>query len=265
MSTLKLAVRTLAKSPFVTTVAVLSLALGIGANSAIFSLFDQLLLRGLPVEEPTRLVNLSAPGPKPGSNSCNQAGSCEDVFSYPMFRDLERRGAGFAGLAAHRLFGANLALDGQPISAAGMLVSGRYFDVLGLAPAMGRLLDSADDETAGAHPVAVLSHSYWTNDLGSDPNVLNRSMAVNGQTLTIVGVAPAGFEGTTVGSRPRVFVPLTMAGAMIPGWDDFENRLAYFFYVFGRLRDDGSLEQARAEVNAVYSSIINEVEVPRRK
>ncbi|MBM4183572.1 MAG: ABC transporter permease [Gemmatimonadetes bacterium] len=262
MITLKLAVRTLAKSPFVTIVAVVSLALGIGANSAIFSLFDQLLLRGLPVEEPTRLVNLSAPGPKNGSNSCNQAGSCEDVFSYPMFRDLERSGVGFAGLAAHRVFGANLALDGQPISAEGMLVSGRYFEVLGLTPALGRLLGPADDETTGAHPVAVLSHSYWANDLGSDRSVLDRSIVANGQTLTVVGVAPPGFEGTTVGSRPRLFVPIAMTGVMIPGWDDFENRRSYFFYVFGRLRGDGSLEQARAEIKALYSSIINEVEVP---
>jgi hypothetical protein len=123
VTTLKLALRTLVKSPFVTAVAALSLALGIGANSAIFSLFDQLLLRGLPVTAPERLVNLSAPGPKPGSTSCNQAGECEEVFSYPMFRDLERADGGLANLVAHRLFGANVALDGRPISAEGMLVS----------------------------------------------------------------------------------------------------------------------------------------------
>jgi predicted permease len=262
MTTLKLAVRTLAKSPFVTAVAVLSLALGIGANSAIFSLFDQLLLRGLPVEAPERLVNLGAPGPKPGSNSCNQAGSCDDVFSYPMFRDLERGGVGLANIAAHRLFGANLALDGQPISAEGVLVSGQYFETVGVQPALGRLLVPADDEAIGAHPVAVLSHSYWSNDLGADPGVLNRSIVVNGQTLTVVGVAQAGFNGTTVGGNPRVFVPLTMAGTMMPGWDSFENRRAYIFYVFGRLRPDGSIEQAREEINAPYTSIVNEVEVP---
>lgn len=262
MTTLRLALRTLVKSPFVTLIAVASLALGIGANSAIFSLFDQLLLQGLPVERPERLVNLSGPGPKQGSTSCNQAGDCDEVFSYPMFRDLEREGAGFAGIAAHRLFGANLALGGQPISAEGVLVSGRYFEVLGLEPELGRLLGPSDDETPGAHPVAVLSHSYWTNDLGSDPGVLDRSIVVNGQSLAVVGVAPRGFEGTTVGARPRVFVPIAMTGSMVPGWDRFDNRRAYFYYLFGRLRDDGSLEQARTEVNALYGSIINEVEAP---
>ena len=109
MRNLKLALRTLFKSPFVTIVAVVSLALGIGANTAIFSLFDQLILRSLPVQEPSRLVNLSAPGPKPGSQSCNQAGNCDVVFSYPMFRDLERVQTTFTGVAAHRIFGANLA------------------------------------------------------------------------------------------------------------------------------------------------------------
>jgi predicted permease len=262
MATLEQAVRTLAKSPFVTLVAVASLALGIGANSAIFSLFDQLLLQGLPVEAPRRLVNLGAPGPKPGSNSCNQAGDCQQVFSYPMFRDLEQSGAGLQGLAAHRLFGANIALDGQPISAQGMLVSGRYFELLGLQPALGRLLGPADDETIGGHPVAVLAHAYWANDLGRDPGVVGRSIVVNGESLTIVGVAPEGFRGTTAGVVPSVFVPLTMTGQMFRGWNGFENRRWYFFYVFGRLREGGSIEQATPEINARYGSIINEVEVP---
>ena len=108
MATLKFALRTLGKTPFVTTVAILSLALGIGANAAIFSMFDQILLRSLPVHEPAELVNLSAPGPKPGSQSCNQAGGCEDVFSYRMFRDIEAMDGPFAGVSAHRAFGTNL-------------------------------------------------------------------------------------------------------------------------------------------------------------
>src|ERR1043165_3001670 len=106
---LKLAVRRLLKTPFVSLVAIVSLALGIGANAAIFSLFDQTLLRSIPVSRPSELVTLSAPGPKPGSNSCGQAGSCEEVFSYPMFRDLERTQTVFTGIAAHVGFGANLA------------------------------------------------------------------------------------------------------------------------------------------------------------
>ncbi|MGD2045663.1 MAG: ABC transporter permease [Gemmatimonadota bacterium] len=262
MTRVRHAFRTLAKSPFVTAVAVLSLALGIGANAAIFSLFDQVMLRGLPVENPDRLVNLEAPGPKPGSTSCNQAGGCDEVFSYPMFRDLERDGAGFAGLAAHRTFGANIALDGQTTSGDGVLVSGGYFRTLGMQPALGRLIGPDDDRQIGANPVAVLSHRYWANDLGADPGVLDRTIVVNGQPLTVIGVAAPGFDGTTFGVQPRVFVPLTMTHLVVPGWDRYERRTAYYYYVFGRLRPGGTMEQALSEANSLYSSIINEVEVP---
>ena len=149
MVNLKLAFRTLFKAPFVTVVAIISLALGIGANAAIFSLFNQMLLRPLPVRDPSRLVNLSAPGPKPGSQSCNQAGACQEVFTYAMFRDLERVQTVFTSLAAHRLFGANLAYRGQTISGEGMLVSGSYFPILGINPAFGRLLNPQDDQKVG--------------------------------------------------------------------------------------------------------------------
>jgi len=137
MSQLKFALRSLAKTPFVTTVAILSLALGIGANAAIFSLFDQTLLKTLSVEEPDRLVNLANPGPKPGSTSCGQAGSCQEVFNYPMFRDLEGMQSGFLGVAAH-VAEPNLAHASQTTRGGGMLVSGSYFPVLGLQAALGR-------------------------------------------------------------------------------------------------------------------------------
>jgi predicted permease len=259
---LKLAFRTLLKTPFVTAVAVVSLALGIGANAAIFSLFDQMLLRALPVQEPDRLVNLAAPEPKPGSQSCNQAGDCDAVFSYPMFRDLERAQTVFTGIAAHRIFGANLAFNKQTMNGEGVLVSGSYFPVLGLRPALGRLLTPADDQVVGGHFVAVLSHSYWESRLGANPAVLNEPIVVNGQTMTIVGVAPRGFEGTTVGSRPQVFVPITMRGLMSPGFDDFENRRSYWAYLFARLKPGVSIDQARTAMNAVYRPIINDVEAP---
>src|SRR5438132_1980979 len=142
-----LAFRTLFKTPFVTGIAVISLALGIGANAAIFSLFDQILLRPLPVPEPTRLVNLAAPGPKPGSQSCGQAGSCEVVFSYPMYRDLEKAQTVFTGLAGHVSFGTNIAVRGQTLNTGGLLVSGSYFPTLALRPALGRLLTPDDDKT----------------------------------------------------------------------------------------------------------------------
>ncbi|HET7621484.1 MAG TPA: ADOP family duplicated permease, partial [Gemmatimonadaceae bacterium] len=265
MPNLKLAFRTLIKSPFVTLVAILSLALGIGANAAIFSLFNQLLLRPLPVASPDRLVNLSAPGPKPGSTSCNQAGDCEEVFSYPMLRDLENAdNLPFTGIAGHRAFGANVAFDDQTFSGEGMLVSGSYFPVLGLTPALGRLFTPADDRNVGANYVAVLSYDYWQSRLGSRKSVVGEPIVINGQTMTIIGVAPRDFSGTTLGSRPQVFVPLTMRGLMEPYYQNagFENRRAYWLYAFARLKPGVSLKQASSAINAIYHPIINDVEVP---
>lgn len=260
MHNLKLAFRTLFKTPFVTIVAIVSLALGIGANAAIFSLFNQMLLQSLPVERPDDLVNLGAPGPKPGSTSCSQAGDCDQVFSYPMFRDLEQVQQVFTGIAAHVNFGANLAFKGQTQNGDGLLVSGSYFNVLGLRPALGRLLTVEDDKNVGNHFVTVLTHRYWTTKFNQDPNILNETLIVNGQGLTIVGVAPAGFDGTTLGSRPQVFVPLTMRAVMQPGFSGFENRRSYWAYLFARRKSGVSVEQARAAINGQYHAIINDVE-----
>ena len=258
MVNLKLAFRTLFKAPFVTVVAIISLALGIGANAAIFSLFNQMLLRPLPVVQPGRLVNLAAPGPKPGSNSCNQAGQCEEVFSYPMFRDLERVQNVFTTIAAHRIFGANLAYRNQTISGEGVLVSGSYFPVLGIQPAVGRLLDPRDDQKVGESLVAVLSHGYWLSRFDGNPAVVNETLIVNGQHLTIVGVAPAGFEGTTLGSKPQLFVPITLRNLLEPGWNQFANRRSYWAYVFGRLRPGVSIDQARSQLNVQYHALVND-------
>lgn len=259
---LKHALRTLLKTPSVTVVGTLSLALGIGATAAIFSLFNQMLLRSLPVQDPRRLVSLTAPEPKPGSTSCNQSGDCDAVFSYPMFRDLERVQTVFTGIAAHRIFGANLAYRGQTLSGEGALVSGNYFSVLGLQPALGRLLGPGNDRVIGESPVVVLSHAYWRTRFEASPAVLNDTLIVNGQAMTIVGVAPVGFDGTTLGSKPQVFVPITMRGLMQPGFKGFENRRSYWAYLFARLKPGVSFEQARVAINVPYHGIINDVEAP---
>ncbi|HYE87484.1 MAG TPA: ABC transporter permease, partial [Vicinamibacterales bacterium] len=265
MPNLRLALRTLFKSPFITMVAILSLALGIGANSAIFSMFDQMILRPLPVPAPEHLVNFKSPGPKPGSNSCGQAGSCEEIFSYPMFKDLEAAQTTFTGIAAHRNFGGSLGYQGTSLSGNGLLVSGSYFPVLQLTPALGRLLTPDDDKTIGSHFVVVLSHDYWRTRFDMNPAVLNETLVVNGQAMTIVGVAPRGFKGTTLGDMPDVFVPITMRGLMQPGFNGFQNRRQYWAYLFGRLKPGVTIEQATVAINGPYRSIINDVEAPLQK
>ena len=262
MPDLKLALRTLTRTPFITAMAVVSLALGIGANAAIFSLVEQTLLRALPVPEPDRLVNLGAPGPKGGSQSMNQAGDIEWVFSYAMFRDLERAEGPFTGIAAHRTTGVNLTFRNETLDADAVLVSGSYFPVLGLRPALGRLLTPADDERVGEHPVAVLSHRYWEERLGADASVLDATILVNGQPMTIIGVAPRGFRGTTLGADPDVFVPISMRGVLEAGFTAFENRRNYWIYVFARLKPGVSIEQARGEINGIYRPIVQDVEAP---
>src|SRR5690349_14013991 len=266
MRNVKLALRTLFRTPFVTIVAILSLALGIGANAAIYSLFDQILLRPLPVAQPDRLVNFVGPGPQYGSNSCNSAGDCDEVFSYPMFRDLQKAKTAFSGIAGHFLFGVNVAMPGKTaINGRGVFVSGSYFPVLGIRPALGRLLTPNDDQTIGGHYVAVLSYDYWANQLGSDPKVVGQQLVVNGHPMTILGVAPEGFSGTTKGEHPYVFVPMTMRAVMNTGWTGFEDRTSYWIYLFGRLEPGATIEQASASINTVYSHLVNDIEVPLQK
>jgi predicted permease len=261
MRQIKYALRTLFKTPFVTAVAVLSLALGIGANAAIFSLFDQILLRPLPVPNPTELVNFGAPGPKPGSQSCGQAGDCDIVFSYAMFRDLERSQTSLTGLAAHVGFGANLSYKNEPITGDGMLVSGSYFPTLQLTPTLGRLINSQDDAVVNSGFVAVLSYAYWQGHFARDPGVIGQTIVVNGQNLEIIGVAPRDFYSTTLGANPLVFVPITMR-EKLTGWARFEDRRVYWAYLFGRLKPGVRIEQARTALNGLYQPIINDVEAP---
>lgn len=262
MQNLKLAARMLLRTPFVTAIAILSLALGIGANSAIFSLFDQMLLTPLPVPAPQELVNLANPGPKPGSQSCGQAGGCDEVFSYMMFRDLEREQTPLTGLAAHVMFGASLSVNNEPTVGQGMLVSGSYFPTLQLQSSMGRLLSPPDDEVVGANYLAVLGYDFWRDRFGGDAGVVGKTMVINGATFTITGVAPRGFYGTTLGARPDVYVPLTMRSVVSPGFTRFEDRRVYWAYLFGRLKPGTTVEQATASLNALYHPIIQDVEAP---
>src|SRR5690606_12762195 len=202
------------------------------------------LVRSLPVPQPERLVNLAAPGPRPGSASCDYAGSCDEVFSYPMFRDLEAGQTVFAGVAARRQCDANFAYEGRTLAGTGLLVSGGYFSTLNLTPALGRLIDARDEPGIDESSVVVLSHAYWREHFGADEGVVGRTLTVNGRPLTIVGVAPEGFAGTTFWSRSQVFVPLTLRWQMEPTAprEAAQDRRNHWLYLFARLRPGVSIE-----------------------
>ncbi|MCC6773508.1 MAG: ABC transporter permease [Gemmatimonadaceae bacterium] len=265
MRDLRYAFRTLLTTPFVNAVAILSLALGIGANAAIYSLFDQLLLRPLPVAAPDELVNLELPGPIQGSDSCNQSGCGNGIiWSYPMFRDLEREQSALAGIAGHRIFGASIALGDEPTVGEGIYVTGAYFSTLGLRPALGRLLQVRDNEPGADNMVAVISHHFWMDRFGGKPEALDQLLRLNGRAFTIVGVAPEGFEGNTLGARPLVYVPM-QSRTYIGTYEGLENRRDYWVYVFGRRKLGMSMQATKAGLDGVIAPILADVEAPLQR
>jgi predicted permease len=259
------ALRQLRRAPSFTFTVTLTLALGIGATAAIFSLFNEALLHALPVSDPDRLVNLSVSGPTAGSHLGDlAAGDARGnaAFSYPMFRDLERLQTVFTGIAAHKGFDTNLSFHGESWSSSGLAVSGSYFLVLGVQPALGRLIGAGDDRIVGESDVVVLSHACWQRRFGGAVSVLNDTLVVNGRRMTIVGVAARGFDGTTLGRRPDVYVPITMFGQMNPEWRGFDDRRSHWAILFARLRPGVTLDQARAMLDATYQTVVNDVEAP---
>jgi predicted permease len=248
--------RMLAKSPGFTAIAVITLALGIGANTAIFSLMDQILLQRLPVKNPNELVILRAPGPVTGHVSSD--GDNAESFSYPMYKGLRDNNSVFSGILARYNFSASVASRGQTDRASGELVSGNYFEVLGVQPAIGRVFSQDDDRVPGAQPVVVLSHSYWTRHFGGDPSVLNKVLLINNVEMTVVGISQAGFFGVQVGKTPDIFVPMMMTpqmtqyGETLDGWND------YWMKVLARRKPGISEKQAEAGINAVYKPLIEE-------
>lgn len=259
MNDLKFAFRILARSPLLTFVVILSLGLGIGANTAIFSMLHQVILRTLPVEKPEELVNLTYPGDfKGGRNSTSNAGDIEYVFGYKMFRRLEKDPQGVTGIAGFREFSANLSFRNQTVDGSTLVVSGGYFPLLGVRPEIGRLLTPEDDLHGAGNAVVVLSHAYWENRLGRRQDVLNQPLRVNGKLFTIVGVAPRGFTGLTFGDHPNVFVPMCFKAAITPNWDGTDKWPDYWIYSFARIKPGTSREQAEAELNAPYHAIVEE-------
>ncbi|HEX5048820.1 MAG TPA: ADOP family duplicated permease [Gammaproteobacteria bacterium] len=269
MNQLKLAFRQLRLRPGLSAVVILMLALGIGATTAMFSLYHQILLRPLPLPEPERLVNLSTPGPKGGGRYRDLAINDADAqLSYAMFRDLERGQTGFTGIAGHTELVANMSFKDRPVYGRAALVSGSYFGVLGLRPTLGRFITTEDEPRVGEGAVVVLSYDYWQRELNGDPSVVGQQLTVNNQSLQIIGIAPRGFSGTVLGTRMDVFVPLTLRWLMTPTLrpptqEDIDSRFNYWLYAFARLKPGVTLDQAGAQLNGLYSGILNEVEAPQ--
>jgi predicted permease len=237
----KHAYRQLVLRPGHSAIVIAMLGLGIGAATAIFALFHQVLVQPLPVPDPARLVNVVRTGP--------EASLRGEAFSYPMFRDLETEQTAIAGIAAHSPFSANIAYGDGAFGVQGVFVSGGYFAVLGLRPALGRLVGPQDEPRVGESPVVVLSHELWQSRFGGDPGVVGRELRIDGQSLTVIGVAPAGFSGTRLGVRS--------------GLDTPDARNFNWVFAFARLRDDVTVEQASAALDAVYRRVRTDIEAPR--
>ena len=254
---LRYALRQLRKSPGFTLVAMSILALGIGANTAIYSLLDQVLLRSLPVKEPGRLVQLESVGSDSGHVS-SWGGDDHLYFSYPMYRDLRDKSTVFDGMLARTP--AQVGIQYHNDSKLGMaeLVTGNYFQVLGLQPAMGRLIMPSDDEVQERDPVAVLSHEYWVRRFGSDRGVLNSTISINGHPFTIVGVAPPGFKSVVVGDSPDLFVPMMMKPEVTPGWNDLDKHRSRWLNIIARLKPGESVATAEAGLEPLWKGLRQE-------
>src|SRR5262245_45848578 len=215
----KHALRGLRRDRAFTAVALLSIGLGVGANSAIFSLVDQALMRRLPVREPERLVLVNWNG-----SSLGYGWGSGNLVSNPFFRALKADNQVFEGVFARHPTNALLSIDGKAESVNTEIVSGSYFPVLGVKPALGRLLDESDDVTPGAHPVVALSYDYWRNQLGGRSNVVGMNVLLNNHPMTVVGVSAPGFRGMDFGEVPTVFVPIMMKKQATPDFDWLEDR-----------------------------------------
>ncbi len=257
MQDIRYALRMLRKSQGFTIVAILTLAIGIGASTAIFSLLDQILLRRLPVQKPEQLVVLRSPGDINGSRWAD-GGPEGQTFSYPMFKALREKNEALTGLLARYVTSVSVSYQGDTELAECELISGNYFEVLGVRPALGRVFSMNDEQAAGANPVVVLSYGYWQRHFGANPQVLNQSVPINGTPMTIVGVAQAGFKGVQAGESPDVFIPLTMTAQAMPNewsldaWDD------YWLPLIGRMKPGMSMKQAEASLQVTYHALVEE-------
>ena len=251
LADLKLALRTLRRSPLFTAIAVLSLALGIGANTAIFSLMDQVLLRLLPVKDPDSLVMLSQKGPNMGGNDGERANS------YPIYQDYQLRAEAFSEVFCQKSSEVAIALDGRTELVAVEMVSGNYFSALGVKPAIGRVFNSKeDDQVYKGHPVVVLSYDYWMARFAGDRSVVGKKILVNNYPMTIVGVSAPGFSGLDPARSPKIRVPIQMLPIVNPGWDtNMTYRRLLWLRVFARLKPGYTAQSAQASLQVLFTQI----------
>jgi putative ABC transport system permease protein len=247
------AARRLLRAPGFTIVAILTLALGIGANSAIFTLFDQVMLRALPVRDPGRLVILKFNGVDSGTLRSRMSGRY--YFSEPMYRELAKRSAPVTGLLARAHSWAAVNWQNETEQVDSELVSGNYFDVLGVRPAAGRLIQSADDQQINGAPVLVLSYEFWQRRFGGRSDVVGQTLTVNAHPFTIVGVAAPGFRSVIVGEAPAIFVPISMEQQAVPGLNDLGEWRTRWLNLAGRLQDGVSREQAQAQLDPIWRAL----------
>ena len=249
MNDLRFAFRQLLKHPGFTAVVAITLALGIGANTTIFSITNGLLLRPLPVREPERLVALFTTYDK---------ASGLNGTSYPDYRDLRDRNDVFAGLAGHFYFPMAVRTADRVEVVLGHVISGNYFDVLGVSPTIGRTFLPEEDQAPGARPVAMLSHRFWQTRLLGDPEVLGKTVSVNSRPFTVVGIAPEGFTGLCTAVAPDVWVPIAMIGQVLPYPIDLEGRFDPWLNVVGRLKPGASLTQAQTGMKVLGANLARE-------
>jgi predicted permease len=254
---LRYALRQLRKSPGFTIVAMVILALGIGANTSIYSLLDQVLLRSLPVQDPSSLVQLQFVGSDTG-HVHSEGGDDHLYFSYPMYRDLRDKNQVFDGMLARIPTQVGLQYHNESKLASAELVSGNYFQVLGVQPAVGRLLTPSDDEVQERDPVVVLSYEYWIRRFGGDRGVINSTVLINSHPFTIIGVAQPGYQGITVGDNYNSFVPMMMKPQVTPGWNALDDRRSRWLNVIARLKPGESATTAEAGLEPLWKSLRQE-------
>ena len=260
---LRYALRGLRRSPLFATVAILSLSLGIGANTAIFTLIDQILLRKLPVKNPDELVMLYQKGANNGSNAGSR------MHSYPIYQDYQKRAAPLAEVVCRRLVPASVSIDNRTERLEAELVSGNFFTMLGVRPAAGRVLNSKeDDQVYQGHPVVVLAYDYWVSRFARDPRIIGKKILVNDYPMTIVGVSQAGFAGIDPARSPQIRVPILMKPVMLPDWAwlKIDDRRARWVQVFARLKPGYTVESAKAPLQTLFTQIRrHEMSLPAAK